>query len=153
MKIEYKHATVEDANTLVEIYNRSFYEDYVRFGECPAYGRSIEQMEESINDYPKQIILYDNQPVGVISVENKGNGNYYLGCLCVIPEYQGKGIGSKAVKHFLEERNDWKRVELVTPVAKKENVKFYTQKCGFSLGETEMDGKVQVVQFYMERSK
>lgn len=151
MKIEYKHATVEDANTLVEIYNRSFYEDYVRFGECPAYGRSIEQMEESINDYPKQIILYDNQPVGVISVENKGNGNYYLGCLCVIPEYQGKGIGSKAVKHFLEERNDWKRVELVTPVAKKENVKFYTQKCGFSLGETEMDGKVQVVQFYMER--
>lgn len=151
MKIEYKHATVEDANTLVEIYNRSFYEDYVRFGECPAYGKSIEQMEESINDYPKQIILYDNQPVGVISVENKGNGNYYLGCLCVIPEYQGKGIGSKAVKHFLEERNDWKRVELVTPVAKKENVKFYTQKCGFSLGETEMDGKVQVVQFYMER--
>ena len=151
MKIEYKHATVEDANTLVEIYNRSCYDDYVRFGECPAYGRSIEQMEESINDYPKQIILYDNQPVGVISVENKGNGNYYLGCLCVIPEYQGKGIGSKAVKHFLEERNDWKRVELVTPVAKKENVKFYTQKCGFSLGETEMDGKVQVVQFYMER--
>ena len=106
MKREYKHVTVEDANTLVEIYNRSFYEDYVRFGECPAYGRSIEQMEESINDYPKQIILYDNQPVGVISVENKGNGNYYLGCLCVIPEYQGKGIGSKAVKHFLEERND-----------------------------------------------
>lgn len=151
MKIEYKHATVEDANTLVEIYNRSFYKDYVRFGECPAYGRSIEQMEESIKNYPKQIILYDNQPVGVISVENKGNGNYYLGCLCVIPEYQGKGIGSKAVKHFLEEKNDWKRVELVTPVEKKENVKFYTQKCGFSLGETEMDGKVQVVQFYMER--
>lgn len=151
MKIEYKKATLEDAKTLVEIYDRSFYEDYLRFGECPAYGRSIERMEESIKHYPKEIILYDNQPVGAISALNKGNGNYYLGCLCVIPEYQGKGIGTEAVKHLLDERSDWKRVELVTPVEKKQNVKFYTQKCGFSLGKTEMDEKVEVVQFYKER--
>ena len=33
---------------------------YFKYGECPAYGKTKEMMEKSIIDYPKFIILYNN---------------------------------------------------------------------------------------------
>lgn len=149
--IEYRKAEIGDAGSLVEIYNRSFYDDYIRYGECPAYGRSIEEMEQSIACAPKELILYEDKPIGVISVQDNGDGNYYVGCLCIIPEYQGKGIGTQAFRRLLSELEDWKRIELITPADKEENVRFYTGRCGFTLGKTEMDGNVKVVRFYRER--
>lgn len=77
--IRYRIAEIADANLLIDIYNAAFYSDYVKYGECPAYGRTKQQMEESISKVPKHIILYDDYPVGVVSVENKGNGEYYIG--------------------------------------------------------------------------
>ena len=35
----------------------------------------------------------------------------------------------------------WKKITLVTLVDKEENIKFYTEKCGFSIGTREMNGK------------
>ena len=60
MTIEYRKATLEDAELLIDIYNASFYSDYLRYGTCPGYGNSKEMMEESIRRYPKHIILSDN---------------------------------------------------------------------------------------------
>ena len=37
MKIEFRKAGIPDAELLIEIYNASFYSDYLRYGECPAY--------------------------------------------------------------------------------------------------------------------
>ena len=34
---------------------------------------------------------------------------------------------------------------------KKENVKFYTEKCGFEIVSIEMDGNVKVARFDLER--
>ncbi len=151
MELNYVKAEKADADLLIELYNASFYEDYIKYGECPAYGRSRESMEESIEKFPKQIIYCENQPIGAISVGAQGNGEYYLGCLCVIPEYQGKGIGTQAVKFMLDYYEDWKRITLVTPVDKEENVAFYTKKCGFRIDGTEMDGNVKVAHFILER--
>lgn len=151
MKITYKAAKKEDAELLVRIYNSAFYDDYIRYGECPAYGRSIERMTLSIQQFPKFIISCDETPVGVISYENKGGGHYYLGCLCIIPEYQGKGIGTKAFKYMQSLWTDWTQITLVTPADKEENIRFYTQKCGFSIGDKVLDGNVEVVNFYLKR--
>jgi ribosomal protein S18 acetylase RimI-like enzyme len=152
MNLRYLKAKKEDAELLVEIYNASFYDDYMRYGECPAYGRTRENMEESIEKYPKLIIYYYDIPVGVISVDNRGNGEYYLGCLCVIPNYQGKGVGTQAVKYMLDYYSDWNKITLRTPSDKIENIDFYTKKCGFRIDGTEMDGNVEVVHFIMVRS-
>ena len=46
---------------------------------------------------------------------------------------------------------DWKRFTLVTPVDKSENVRFYTEKCGFAIQSVEMDGNVKVYRFVFER--
>lgn len=67
----------------------------------------------------------------------------------MIPEYQGKGIGTRAFQYILSVCPDWKQITLVTPADKEQNVKFYTERCGFQVGEKMMDGKVEVVNFYM----
>ena len=46
----YKYADTSDADVLIEIYNSAFHDDFIRYGECPAYGRSREDMERSIQD-------------------------------------------------------------------------------------------------------
>lgn len=46
MQIEYINANKSDAELLVDIYNVAFYSDYIKYGECPAYGRSVQSMEK-----------------------------------------------------------------------------------------------------------
>lgn len=151
MSLKYINAKKEDADLLIEIYNASFYDDYIKYGECPAYGRTRERMETSIEKFPKLIIYNDDIPIGVISVENKAGGQYYLGCLCVIPEYQGKGIGTQAVNYMLSYYRDWSKITLITPLDKEQNINFYTKKCGFKIDGTDMEGNVRVAHFLMER--
>ena len=151
MIISFKQAEIADAGLLVDIYNASFFSDYQRFGSCPGYGKTIEMMEESIRLFPKHIILCDNKPVGCVSCRQTGPREYEIGCLCVIPEHQGKGIGTRAVRFVQDHNDDWKRLTLVTPLYKLENVRFYTEKCGFQIAGTERDGKVVLARFMMER--
>jgi ribosomal protein S18 acetylase RimI-like enzyme len=153
MSLKYIKAKKEDADMLIEIYNSSFYSDYVKYGECPAYGKTKEGMEASIEKSQKLIICYEDIPVGVVSVEHRGDGQYYLGCLCVIPSYQNKGIGTKAIEYILDYYKDWEKVTLVTPADKHENVYFYTKKCGFEIDGTEMDGNVKVFHFVLEKKQ
>ena len=145
--IEYRQASLADAELLVNIYNASFYEDHLRYGSCPGYGKTKEMMEESIGKYPKYIILCDNEPVGCVSCNKLDKGVYEIGCLCVIPEYQGKGIGTQAIQFVKTLYEDLERLTLVTPLDKKENVKFYTEKCGFHIESTERDGDVELARF------
>lgn len=108
-------------------------------------------MERSIINYPKFIILSDNKPVGCVSCKQVEAGTYEVGCLCVVPQYQGKGIGTQAIKFVTSYYKDWDKFTLITPIDKKENVKFYTEKCGFDIVSAEMDGNVKVARFVLER--
>ena len=120
MELSYRKALKGDAPLLIDIYNSSFYDDYIRYGECPAYGRTKEKMEQSIAEFPKYIIIKDNIPVGVLSFEDKGNETYYLGCLCVIPEYQGMGIGTQTFSYMQSVCPGWKEISLITPADKEQ---------------------------------
>ena len=151
MTIEYRHASSEDAERLIEIYNAAFYSDYLRYGTCPGYGLTKELMEESIRRHPKHIILCDNEPVGCVSYTKLDTGVYGGTCLCVVPEFQGRGIGTHAIKYLKTFLEDWKRLTLVTPIDKTENVKFYTEKCGFQIVSAEMDSNVKLARFVLER--
>ncbi|MBQ6039466.1 MAG: GNAT family N-acetyltransferase [Oscillospiraceae bacterium] len=151
MNIEYRKADKEDAELLIDIYNSAFYRDFLKYGECPAYGQTKEMMEKSIINYPKFIILFNGEPVGCVSCKQIEAGVYAVGCLCIIPAYQGKGIGTQAIKFITSYYKDWDKFTLITPVDKTENVKFYTEKCGFDIVSTEMDGNVKVARFVLER--
>lgn len=151
MTIEYRAAVTEDAELLVSIYNASFYDDDLKYGACPGYGKTKEMMAESIRNAPKHIILCDQKPVGCVSCQKLEAGVYEVGCLCVIPQFQGKGIGTQAIQFVQALYEDWKKLTLVTPMDKKENIKFYTEKCGFHIVSTEAEGNVQLARFALER--
>ncbi len=119
MDIQIKAATIEDAELLVNIYNKAFYEDFVIYGQCPGYGRTVDDMIKSINETSKYIACVGSNAVGAISVLKKDDGLYYLGALCVIPEYQRMGIGYKLLEFFKDQNKDWKTIELVTPADKE----------------------------------
>lgn len=151
MSLRFVKASKKDADLIVEIYNAAFYDDFIKYGRCPAYGKTKEQMEVSIEKFPKLIVFYEDNPVGIISVEIKEKGVYYVCCFCVIPTYQGKGIGKQAFHYWLELYKDWKKITLITPADKEENIKFYTEKCGFTVDGTEMDENIKMVHFSLER--
>ena len=44
MNIEYRKVDVADAELLIDIYNSAFYSDYIKYGECPAYGKTKAMM-------------------------------------------------------------------------------------------------------------
>ena len=151
MTIEYRRAASEDADLLVEIYNAAFYDDHLRYGTCPGYGLTKELMEESIRRHPKHIIFCDDGPVGCVSYAKLDTGVYEVACLCVVPAFQGKGIGTHAIRFLKTFLEDWTRLNLVTPIDKTENVKFYTEKCGFRIASTETVDDVELARFVLER--
>lgn len=151
MELIYKNADVKDAKTLVGIYDSAFYDDYILYGECPAYGRSVENMEQSVIEFPKVIAYDQGKAVGVISYKPEGAGKYYIGCLAVKKEEQGKGIGTALMRHFLDEHPDWNEITLVTPCDKEQNIRFYTERFGFDITGEENDGHVKVLWFRLSR--
>ena len=107
-------------------------------------------MRQSILQYPRHVILCDGKPVGVISCRTIDQGIYEIGCLCVIPEFQEKGIGTKAVEFVRSYYDDWTKFYVITPAEKEENIRFYTQKCGFETDSSLMDGNVEAVRFILQ---
>ena len=151
MELFYKNADMNDAETLIDIYDSAFYDDYILYGECPAYGRSVENMEQSVQEFPKVIAYNQGKAVGVISYKPEGSGKYYIGCLAVKKEEQGKGIGTALMRHFLDEHPDWNEITLVTPCDKEQNIRFYTERFGFDITGEENDGHVKVLWFRLSR--
>ena len=147
----YKYADTSDADVLIEIYNSAFHDDFIRYGECPAYGRSREDMERSIQDFPKIIVYEQDKAIGVISYKQEAPGKYYIGCLAVIKDMQGCGIGTQLMNHFMSEHPDWNELTLVTPKDNERNIKFYTGRFGFDIVGEEDDGKVTVLWFKLSR--
>lgn len=142
-EVTFRQARREDAEQLVQIYNAAFLADFTRYVICPGYGRSKDAMEQSIARYPKWILSLGEQAVGALSAREE-DGTVFVGCLCVIPEYQGRGIGTRAMMELVRLFPNHRRVELVTPADKEENVRFYTQRCGFRIAGEEMDGPVRL---------
>lgn len=144
-------AREQDAALLVQLYNAAFRADYERYVECPAYGRTVEQMQGSIRRFPKLIIRRDGAPVGVLSAQQQDEGTYYIGCLCVIPQAQRQGIGSAALQWFCQQHPDWRVISLITPIDKAENLQFY-QKNGFEFTGSQLDGSVRVATLEKRRA-
>jgi len=101
--------TDEDYEFVYEV-KKNAYKKYVE--EC--WGSWIEEnqrkyFENFINAVKNNayIIMDGNTKIGFYNGELLENGNYEVGNICIIPEYQGKGIGTKILKDKLEEYKDY----------------------------------------------
>jgi len=85
-----------------------------------AYMKYVDEIwgwnEENQKEYFKKFIdTYKNNiyiiqingiDIGFYNDEILKNGDYEVGNICIIPEYQGKGIGTKILKDILEINKD-----------------------------------------------
>ena len=140
-----------DGEIFVEIQNKCFKEDYLRYGECPGYGRTLKSMIASMKKNIQYKIMLNDIPVGKVSAHEEYD-TCHLDCLCVIPQYENQGIGQKAVKFIESQFLNAKSWYLETPSDKKRNHYFYI-KCGYEITDEKMDGNVKVVIFSKTMNK
>lgn len=100
--------TINDYKFVYEV-KKNAYKKYVE--ECwVKWDEEIQQkyFENFINQVKENayIIQYDNKDIGFYNGESLENGNYKIGNICIIPEYQGKGIGTKILIDMLEKYSD-----------------------------------------------
>lgn len=53
------------------------------------------------------VIQINGKDIGFYNDDILENGNYEVGNICIIPEYQGKGIGTQVMKEMLEKYKDY----------------------------------------------
>lgn len=100
--------TDEDYEFVYEV-KKNAYKKYVE--ECWGAWNEEDQktyFEKFINTVRNNayIIMNGKTRIGFYNGEVLENGNYEIGNICIIPEYQGKGIGTKLLKDKLEENKD-----------------------------------------------
>lgn len=149
MDIKIIRAQKQDAQRVAEVYNASFYSDYVRYGECPGYGKTQESILAGMEKNKMYKILKDDKIVGAISVWEEKPGHYYLGGICVEPESAGKGIGQQAMRFLDREFSRSVHWALETPADKLQNHYFY-QKFGYAVTREYLDGSVPISYFERE---
>ncbi|WP_304943423.1 GNAT family N-acetyltransferase [Vallitalea guaymasensis] len=151
MNIKFQRATVKDADKIINIRNQCFHSDYIKYGECPGYNISKENMERYIKNNLSYKIICDNKIVGNVSVRDNNDTTYYLCCLCIIPDYENKGIGQESLKFLENQFPNATKWTLETPADKKKNHYFY-KKVGYTIINEYMDGSVKVVLFEKKTS-
>lgn len=117
----FKNGQVEKKETISLIpYTDNDYE-FVYEVKKNAYKKYVEEcwgswIEEDQRNYFEKfitgvknnayIIMNGKVRIGFYNGEVLENGNYEVGNICIVPEYQGKGIGTKILKEKLEEYKD-----------------------------------------------
>lgn len=88
-KDAYKKYVIECFGSWNEEDQRKYFDDYIN---------------KTSND--TWIICDKNKSIGFYAVLSMDNGDYIIGNICIIPDYQGKGIGTKILNSILDEHKD-----------------------------------------------
>jgi len=145
MNITFERASLNDVKGIIEVRNKSFYEDFIKYGECPGYNNTEESLTKTIQEKSTYKILDNRKMIGNISISNKGD-DYFLHCLCVVPEYENKGIGQMAMAFIEQQFSHAKHWSLETPADKERNHYFY-KKHGYQITKEYIDGSVKIALF------
>lgn len=91
-------------NDYVLVENRLSTEDFIRLKVATGFrNRPVEQVKTALeNDLFDVVAIVDNEVVGMGRLVGDGVMYWYLQEIIVLPEYQGKGIGTSIVNYLLE---------------------------------------------------
>jgi len=127
---------------ILEPYKEEYY-DFVYEVKKNAYIKYVEQCwgswnEDEQKEYFKKfidtyknssyIIKIEDKAIGFYNDEELEDGSYEIGNICIIPEYQGKGIGTDILKFKLEE---YKNMDIKIQFFKQNPVGELYKRLGF----------------------
>jgi len=84
------------------------------------------EMEEHLEDM--NIIQYEGEDAGLFTFYYDEAGDACVGMFAILPEYRGKGIGTKILTQMIEENQD---VRIYLKTYKENRARFLYQKVGF----------------------
>lgn len=100
----FKQYDPEDHNFVYQT-KKIVYQKYVEQN----WGEWVEEKQQEmfinfINAYKNdiRIILVDDEKIGFWHGNNIDKNNFELGNICILPKFQGKGIGTKIMQQILE---------------------------------------------------
>ncbi len=147
MKLTFVRATPADVDVLIAVQNDAFAEDKARYDDCPSYAEPPERMAEMVREALVYRIEADGRTVGDIIARRRDAGVYYLRTLAVVPEMQGKGIGSAAIAFLEAEFPDATLWQLETPEGTPRNCRFYEMLGYRSVGRIERSPVLTLVEY------
>lgn len=150
IKIQLVRAVSEDSALLIETQNAVFYDDFVTFGECPAYNESPQTMRELIENAIVYKIMIGERLVGDMIIRRRPKGEYYLRVLAILPEAQGLHVGSRALELLFDSHPDAVKWTLITPKSRARNCHFY-EKMGFVKMSEEVHSPILTLNHYEKR--
>lgn len=146
MNITIERASFDDIKGIIEVKNKSFYEDYVKYGESHGYNNPVEGITKTVQNNIAYKIQVNGDMIGYISITRKSDDDFYLNCLCVVPEYENKGIGQMAMT-FIENQFPQAKHWALEALADKERNHYFYKKHGFQITKEYLDGNVKIVLF------
>lgn len=109
IEYNFRNITPEDYEYIYEL-KKNAYKDYVimNWGAWDEEAQR-EYFKKFINTYKDTtyIIQTEGKDIGFFNDAMLENGNYEIGNICIVPEYQGKGIGTKILKDVIEEHKEF----------------------------------------------
>lgn len=139
---------------------RKYSDDYYNFAyevKKEAYKKYVEEnfgqwdeevqkeyFDKFINSVKENayIIEYENTDIGFYNGEILENGDYEIGNICIVPDYQGKGIGTEILKDIIEEN---KKRNIQIQYFKQNPVEKLYKRLGFVfVGETKYHYKAKL---------
>ena len=94
-----RQATEGDFYQLLRIRNQVLRE-YIEHVRGWDEGKEEERFRKNFDPATTQVILYDNRVIGFLGVRPE-NDVLYMAQAYIIPEYQGKGIGTALIREVL----------------------------------------------------
>ncbi|MGD6804210.1 GNAT family N-acetyltransferase [Rossellomorea aquimaris] len=140
MKIYLKKALLNDAERLTAVMKRTFdeeakrwlsdQEDVVDYNIQPPGYASVEMTIYMIDELQYYKIIMDEELAGGIILTIAGNSYGRIDRIFIAPEYQGKGVGSEAIRLIEEKYNNIRIWDLETSSRQLNNHYFY-KKMGY----------------------
>ena len=93
---------------------KNAYKEYVeqcwgKWDDIDQKNRFKESMEKTFDR--TYIIMFNNERIGFYQGQLVNDRTYFIENICIIPEYQGKGIGTEILKSVLNKYSD-KNIEI-----------------------------------------
>jgi ribosomal protein S18 acetylase RimI-like enzyme len=133
--VDLRPATAEDYEFAYRVHRAALRESVEQtYGWDEAWQEAY--FREHFDAARRQIIRCDDVAVGVFSVEDRGD-SLFLGLIAILPEYQGRGIGTTLVRR-LQRRAEEEGVPVTLQVLKVNRARELYERLGFVLtGETD----------------
>ncbi len=139
MKIHFEPATLWEVEEMIQIHNLAFARDWEEHGYSSGYGHTPETMAGMLLTCQAYQILDGEEAVGCLLYREGEPEHFSLESLCVIPSYQGKGVGHLAMDYLKELHPKALHWALITPADSRSNREFY-RRHGFTVTKAYGDG-------------